>query len=86
MFLHILLHKDIKTIVKMPPHVRIKMNPSNTLGVRRRCDIILTSQKTAPTIHNNIPEHINHDLVLENGDLLQLEELPHKISHPTKSP
>ena len=47
------------------------MDPPNTLGVRRSCYTVQPGQEAGEAIHHHI---------------LQLEELPHEVSHATQSP
>ena len=65
------------------------MYPTNTLRMRRGSHIVQTGKEAGQAIHHNISEDEGSDSDIQYKTrilLLQLEELPHEVSHPTQSP
>ena len=50
----VLLHEQVEAVVKVAPHVRVKMNPPDALWVRGSLDPVQLGDKAAPTVHYNV--------------------------------
>ena len=50
----VLLHEQVEAVVKVAPHVRVKMNPPNALWVRGSLYPVQLGDKAAPTVHYNV--------------------------------
>ena len=55
----VLLHEQVEAIVKVAPHVRVEMDSSNALWMRRYVQPVQLGHKTAPAVHHHIPEILN---------------------------
>ena len=50
----VLLHEQVEAVVKVAPHVRVKMNPPDALWVRGSLDPVQLGNEAAPTVHHNV--------------------------------
>ena len=55
---YLLLHEQVQSIIKISPHIRVEMNPTDTLGVRRGGYIVKISKEAGTAVHYNISEDV----------------------------